>query len=168
MKKKSLVWCDRKVTFGAELQAPYLVKTGCWLLPCLWWTIVVAASCYGRGMGRLVRIEEFMNALKFWETFEENLLQSPHNLITGAMFYFSVWQQTEAYNQDVAGVALGQVSECSWQAQPKPWLEHHRTSVAPEDGSSQMLLWLSLRGSARQNGRNCPSPGVRRLTQDIQ
>jgi hypothetical protein len=57
------------------------------------------------GTGRLVRIKAKMNVAKYREILDENLLQSegsPSNRTT-----------TEAHSQDNAGVASGQVSECS-------------------------------------------------------
>ncbi|CDQ69789.1 unnamed protein product [Oncorhynchus mykiss] len=55
------------------------------------------------GTGRLVRIEGNMNGAKYREILDENLLQSAQDLRLGQRFTFQ---------QDNAGVASGQVSEC--------------------------------------------------------
>lgn len=81
--------------------------------------------------------------------------------------HISIWQWPEAYS---ATVASGPVFECPWVAQPKPKLEPLKTSVErPEDGTdAPHLIWLSLWGSARKNGRNSTNTGIQSLQNHIQ
>ena len=65
-------------------------------------------GCFSvEGTERLVRIEGKMNGAKYREILNENLLQSTHDLRLGAKV------RPEAHSQYNAGVASGQVSECS-------------------------------------------------------
>ena len=93
-----------KMLWSDECQASHLEET--WHHPygkpgggsiMLWGCFLVA------GTGRLVRIKGKMNRVKYREILDENLLQSTQDLRLGQRFTFQ---------QDNAGVASDQVSEC--------------------------------------------------------
>ena len=76
---------------------------------------------------------------------------------TGVKGHLATGQQPEAHSQDNAGVALGQVSEWSWVAEPEAGLDPighlwREIKIAVQRCSPSNLQ--SLRGSAEKDGRN--------------
>jgi hypothetical protein len=58
------------------------------------------------------------------------------NLWLGLRFTF------QAHSQDNLGVALGQVSECPWAAQPEPKLEPDQTSLDRPKNTCGVTLYI--------------------------
>ncbi len=94
---------------------------------------VVAASCCGgcfsaAGTGRLVAIEGKMNAAKYRDILDENLLQSAQDLTLGEGLPSNktMTLSTQLNNE---GVASQQLRDCSWMAQPEPWLKPNWASL---------------------------------------
>ena len=83
---------------------------------------------------------------------------------TGAKVHLPTGQRPYAYSQDNAGVALGQVSECPWGAQPESGLEPDQTSLErPEKklcSNATHPIWQSLKGTAEKNRRNSTNTGM--------
>ncbi len=66
-----------------------------------------------------VRVEEKVNAPKYWDSLNENPVQSIQNLRLGRRFTF----QQDNGPKHTARVAYRQLCECPWVAQPHPVLE---------------------------------------------
>ena len=138
------------------------------LIPSLWWSMVVAASCY-RGASQWQGQGDWSELREGWmqPNTERSLKKTCSRVHDDSPF---TWQWPEAYSQDSALEWLSvQVSDCPWVAQPKPRLKPHVNIC--EDGSSQTLLiaiWRSdLRGSARKNGINYPKSRCAKLVWDL-
>ncbi len=87
--------------------------------------MLVAVSC----CGRLVRWEEKLNALKYWDSFNENPVQSIQN---------SDPKHTVAYTQ---------LCECPWVTQTQPELEPNQIFLEkPEDVRLPHPPWQRMRG----------------------
>ncbi len=87
------------------------------------------------GTGRLVAIEGKMNAAKYRDILDENLLQSAQDLRLGRRFTFQQDNDPKhtAYINEV--VASQQLRDCSWMAQPEPWLKPNWASLErPKNG----------------------------------
>ncbi len=80
-----------------------------------------SSSCCGAGTGTegLVRVEEKLNAPKYWDSLNKNLVQSIQNLRLGRGFTF----QRDNDPKHTARVAYRQLCECLWVAQPHPGIE---------------------------------------------
>ncbi len=117
------------------------------------------------GTGRLVAIEGKMNAAKYRDILDENLLQSAQDLRLGWSFTF----QQDNDPKNTAKIT-------------KEWLHNNSVTVLEWPSQSPDLnpiehLWRDLkmavhqrlpsgqnwRGSARRNGRGSPNPGVKNL-----
>ncbi len=71
------------------------------------------------GTEGLIRVEEKLNAPKYWDSLNENPVQSIQNLRLGRRFTF----QRDSDRKHTARVAYRQLCECPWVAQPQPELE---------------------------------------------
>ncbi len=79
------------------------------------WDCFSAAGTEG-----LIRVEEKLNAPKYWDSLNENPIQSiQKNLRLGRMFTFQ--QDNEPKHK--ARVAYRQLCECPWVAQPQPGIK---------------------------------------------
>ncbi len=78
------------------------------------WNCFSAAGTEG-----LVRVEEKLNAPKYWDSLNENPVQSIQNHRLGRRFTF----QQANDPKHTARVAYRQLCECSWVDQPQPELE---------------------------------------------
>ncbi len=104
------------------------------------------ASCCGlffqwQGLRGLIRVEEKLNAPKYWYSLNENPIQSIQNLRLGRRFTF---QQ----DNEPARVAWRQICECPWVAQPQPgikpsqmFLEKHGNVHLPPSNLTELERW---------------------------
>ncbi len=77
-------------------------------------------SCFSAsGTEGLVRVEEKINAPKYWDSLKENPVQSIQNLRLGRMSTF----QQDNEPKHTARVAYTQRCECLWVAQPESEIE---------------------------------------------
>ncbi len=80
---------------------------------------------------------------KYWDSINENLVQSIQNLRLVRRFTF----QQDKDPKHTARVAYRQLCECSWVAQPEPWLERNQIFLEkPENVRLPHPTWQSLRG----------------------
>ncbi len=95
------------------------------------------------GTERLVRVQEKLNAPKYWDSLKENLVSSIQNLRLGRRFAF----QQDNDPKHTARVAYRQLCECPWVAQPEPGLEPSQIFLEkPENVSLPHPTWRRLRG----------------------
>ncbi len=103
---------------------------------------------------RLIRVEENLNAPKYWDSLNENLVQSIQNLRLGRRFAF----QQDNDPMHTARVKYRQLCECPWVAQPEPELEPNEIFLEkPENVHLPHPTWQSLRGEEvrRRMADNC-------------
>ncbi len=110
-------------------------------------------SCFSAaGTEGLVRVEEKLNAPKYRDSLNENLVQSIQNLRLGRRFTF----QQDSDPQHTARVAYRQLCECPWVAQPhlgfepsQIFLEKPENVRLPPSNLTELETW---RGEEK-NGR---------------
>ena len=105
----SLAWM-RSVTSGGNLA------------PSLQWSMVVAASCWGRFSAAETSQERGKD--------DRRKVQRSFMKTCSRALRTSDWGRRFTFQQDNAGVASGQVYECPWVAQPEPWLEPENSCAA--------------------------------------
>ncbi len=77
-------------------------------------------GCFSaEGTDGLIRVEGKVNAPKYRDSLNENLVQSIQNLRLGRRFTF----QKDNDPKHTARVAYGQLSKSPCVAQPEPWIE---------------------------------------------
>ncbi len=101
-----------KVTSSAHHLQSAIPKVKCAGSSLRLWGCLSAAGTEG-----LIRIEEKLNAPKYWDSLNENTVQNIQNLRLGRRCTF---QQD---NQPTARVNYRQLCECPWVAQSQPGLE---------------------------------------------
>ncbi len=150
-KQDSLVWWTSIPNFmfeGNQLcssPAEYHPKISSLML----WGCFSAAGTEG-----LVRVEEKLNAPKYWDSINENPVQSIQNLRLGRRFTF----QQDNDPKHTERVAYRQLCECPWVAQPEPELEPNQIFLEkPENVHPPHPTWQSLRGeqARRRMTANC-------------
>ncbi len=106
------------------------------------------------GTEGLVRVEEKINAPKYWDSLNENLVQSIQNLRLGRRFTF----QQDSDPKHTTRVAYRQVCECPWVAHLQPGIDpikyfwrNLKMCICPHP------TWQSLRGEEvrRRMADNC-------------
>ena len=102
-------------------------------IPSQWWSMVVAASCCVHVFQRQ-RLEDWSGLRGSWteQSTEISLRKAWSGVLRTldwAKEHFPKGQRPQAHSQDNAGVALGQLCECPWVAQPEPLLEPNRTET---------------------------------------
>ncbi len=101
------------------------------------------------GTEELVRVEEKLNAPKYRDSLNENLVQSIQNLRLGRRFTF---QQDNDLKHTARG-AYRQLCECPWAPQPEPGIEPNQKFLEkPENVHLPHPTWQSLRGEEK-NGK---------------
>ncbi len=94
------------------------------------------------GTHQKFRIEEKLNAPKYWDSLYENPVQSIQNLRLGRRFTF----QQNNDPKHTARVAYRQLCECPWVAQPQPGIEPNQIFLEkPENVRLPHPTWKSLR-----------------------
>ncbi len=111
LNSKHHVW--RKAGTAHHMQS-IIPKGKCAGSSLMLWGCFSAAGTEG-----LIRVEEKLNAPKYWESLNENPVQSIPNLRLGRRFTF----QQDNGPKHTARVAYRQLCECPWVAQPEPELE---------------------------------------------
>ncbi len=97
----------------------------------------------------LVRVEEKLNAPKYRDSLNENLVQSIQNRRLGRRFTF---QQDNDLKHTARG-AYRQLCECPWVPQPESGIEPNQIFLEkPENVHLPHPTWKSLRGEEK-NGR---------------
>ncbi len=111
----------------------------CWYaVPLMLWGCFSAAV-----IERLIRVEEKLNAPKYWDGLNENLVQSIQNPRLGRRFTF----QQDSDPKHTARVNYRQLCECPWVAQPEPDLEPNEIFLEKlENVHLPHPTWQSLRG----------------------
>ncbi len=98
------------------------------------------------GTEGLIRVEEKLNAPKYWESLNENPVQSIQNLRLGIRFTFQ--QNNEPKH----------TARCPWVAQPQPGIKPSQIFLEkPENVHLPHPTWQSLRGEEvrRRMAANC-------------
>ncbi len=136
------------------------------------WSMVVAASCCGgvfsaAGTGRLVAIEGKMNAAKYRDILDENLLQSAQDLRLGRRFTFKE-DNDPKHTAKITKEWLhnNSVTVLEWPSQSPDLKPNWASLERPKNGCPPTFTIQSDktgRGSARRNGRGSPNPGVKNL-----
>ncbi len=111
LNSKHHVW--RKPGTAHHMQST-IPKVKCAGSSLMLWGCFSAAGTEG-----LVRVEEKLNAPKYWDSLNENPIQSIQNLRLGRRFTF----QQDSDPKHTARVAYTQLCECPWVARPEPELE---------------------------------------------
>ncbi len=112
-------------------------------------------SCFSAaGTEGLIRVEEKLNAPKYWDSLNENPVQSIQNLRLGRRFTF----QQDNDSKHTARVAYTQLCEYLWVVHPQPELEPNQIFLEkPEYVHLPHPTWQSLRGEEvrRRIADNC-------------
>ncbi len=101
-----------------------------------------------------VRVEEKLNAPNYWDSLNENLVQSIQNLRLDRRFTF----QQDNDPKNTARVAYRQLCECVWVAQPQLGIKPSQIFLEkPENVHLPHPTWQSLRGEEvrRRMADNC-------------
>ncbi len=109
LNSKHHVW--RKAGTAHHMQST-IPKVKCAGSSLMLWGCFSAAGTEG-----LMRVEEKLYAPKYWDSPNENPVQSIQNLRLGRRFTF----QQDSDPKYTARVAYTQRSECPWVVQPQPW-----------------------------------------------
>ncbi len=120
--RNKILWSDEpqfqtsclKETSSAHHLQSTISKVKCPGSSLMLWGCFSAAGTEG-----LIRVEEKLNEPKYWDSLNENLVQSIQNLILGRRFTF----QQDNYPMHTARVNYRQLCECPWVAQSEPELE---------------------------------------------
>ncbi len=111
--------CLKETSSAHRLQSS-IPKVKCAGSSLMLWGCFSAAGTEG-----LVRVEEKLNAPKYWDSLNENPVQSIQNLRLGRRFYI----QQDNEPKHTARVAYRQLCECSWVSQPQPGIKLSQISV---------------------------------------
>ncbi len=129
LNSKHHIW--RKAGTAHHLQST-IPKVKCAGSSLMLWGCFSAAGTEG-----LVRVEEKLNAQKYWDSLNENPVQSIQNLRLGKRFTF----QQDNDPKHTARVAYRQLCECPWVAQPQPGLEYNQIFLEkPKEMCSAPIL----------------------------
>ncbi len=105
--------CLKETSSAHHLQST-IPKVKCAGSSLMLWSCFSAAGTEG-----LIRVEEKLNAPKYWDSLNANPVQSIPNLRLGRRFTF----QQDNGPKHTARVAYRQVCECPWVAQPQPGIK---------------------------------------------
>ncbi len=147
-KQDSLVWWTSILSImfeGNQLcssAADTIPKVKCAGSSLMLWSCFSAAGTEG-----LVRVEEKLNASKYWGSLNENPVQSIQNLRLGRRFTF----QQDNDPKHTARVAYRQLCECPWVAQSEPGLEPNQIFL--EKPENVHLTELDRWRGEEKNGR---------------
>ncbi len=140
--------CLKETSSAHHLQSS-IPKVKCAGNSLMLWSCFSAAGTEG-----LIRIEEKLNAPKYRDSLNKNLVQSIQNLRLGRRFTF----QQDNDPKHTARVAYRELRECPWLAQPQPELEPNQIFLEkPENVCLPHPTWQSLRGEEvrRRMADNC-------------
>ncbi len=155
--RNKILWSDEpqfqtsclKGTSSAHQLQSTIPKVKCAGSSLMLWGCFSAAGTEG-----LIRVEEKLNAPKYWDSLNENSVQSIQNLRRGRRFTF----QQDNEPKHTARVAYRQLCECPWVAQREPELEPNEIFLEkPENVYLPHPTWQSLRGEEvrRRMADNC-------------
>ncbi len=135
LNSKHHVW--RKAGTAHYMQST-IPKVKCAGRSLMLWGCFSAAGTEG-----LIRVEEKLNAPKYWNSLNENPIHSIQNLRLGRRFTF----QQDNEPKHTARVAYRHLCECHWVAQPQPEIEPNQILLEkPENVNLPHPTWQSLRG----------------------
>ncbi len=109
-------------------------------------------GCFSVAGTEGLRVEEKLNAPKYWDSLNENSIQSIQNLRLGRRFTF----QQDNDPKHTARVGYRQLCECSWVAQPQPGLEPNQIFLEKPENVSlppSNLTELERWRGEEKNGR---------------
>ncbi len=149
--RNNILWSDEpqfqasclKETRYCSSHAEYIPKVKCAGSSLMLWGCFSAA-----GTEWNVRVDEKLNAPKYWDSLNENPVQSIPNLRLGRRFTF----HQDNGPTHTARVSYRQVCECPWVAQPEPELEPNQIFLEKhENVRLPHPTWQSLRGEEKNS-----------------
>ncbi len=111
------------------------------------------------GIEGLVRIEEKLNAPNYWDSLNENQVQSIQNLRLDRRFTF----QQDNDPKHTVRVAYRQLCECPWVVQPQPGLECNQKYLEKPENVHLPPFNLTELETWRDEKKNCrklPIPNI--------
>ncbi len=153
--RKKILWSDEpqfqasclKDTSSAHHLQSTIPKVKCAGSSLVLWGCFSAAETEGH-----IRVEEKLNAPKYWDSLNENPIQSIQNLRLGRRFTF----QQDNEPKHTARVAYRQLCECPWVAQPQPgikpsqiFLEKPENVRLPPSNLTELERWRGEEKNSR-------------------